>query len=275
MEIKFNDVVYKEHSNIYDINFLNGFTYKFKNNSITGVICDDNTKLCELIPVIKRPISGTISLDKEVIDNKYDSLSVNNIRRNIAVVNCSFKKRFLTNSVRDEINLCLKNYNYETNDYEKRIIDSLKLVGLDETFIDKNPNELSSIEQKKLIFASVMSYNPEVIIFENYETGMNFRDKDYLKKLLRILRVKHNKTIIIVSNNIDFLMNIVDNFVVIHNGINVFEGTKKDFYNDEIYRYVEMPKIIEFVKYVNENGHKIEEYTELKELIKGIYRDVS
>ena len=35
-----------------------------------------------------------------------------------------------------------------------------------------------------------------------------------------------------------------------------------------------MPKIIEFIKYANEKGHQIEHYTDIKELIKGIYRDV-
>ena len=36
----------------------------------------------------------------------------------------------------------------------------------------------------------------------------------------------------------------------------------------------EMPKIIEFTKYAQECGHSILEYTDIKELIKELYRNV-
>ena len=36
-----------------------------------------------------------------------------------------------------------------------------------------------------------------------------------------------------------------------------------------------MPKIVEFTKYAQEQGHSILEYTDLKELIKELYRKVS
>ena len=35
-----------------------------------------------------------------------------------------------------------------------------------------------------------------------------------------------------------------------------------------------MPKIVEFTKYVQEQGHNILEYVDIKELIKEIYRNV-
>ena len=47
-----------------------------------------------------------------------------------------------------------------------------------------------------------------------------------------------------------------------------------DCYNEKLYRYMKMPKIIEFVKMARKNGHELLDYVDVKELIKEIYRDV-
>ena len=48
-----------------------------------------------------------------------------------------------------------------------------------------------------------------------------------------------------------------------------------DFYDNKLYEYVKMPKIIEFVKYVNSNEKKLDNHLDIHELIKDIYRSLS
>ena len=49
----------------------------------------------------------------------------------------------------------------------------------------------------------------------------------------------------------------------------------EDFFDDNLYKYVKCPKIIEFIKYVNKDGKKLENNTDIYELIKDIYRSVT
>ena len=151
----------------------------------------------------------------------------------------------MCDTVKEEIALAIRNYMKGCKDINKRVSDSLKLVGLDDSFIDKNPNNLSYIEQKKIIFATFISYNPKIIIIDGYEQGMTFKERDSLKKMLRLLKVRYNKTIIIISNDINFIMDIVDSYVVINSGVNVLEGTKNDFYKEELYQYDSVEKTIQ------------------------------
>ena len=117
-----------------------------------------------------------------------------------------------------------------------------------------------------------MSYNPEVLILNDFEKGLSFKERDYFKKLFIKLKTKFNKTIILLSRKLDFVMDLVDKVYVINKGKVVLEGNKDIFYDDKLYKYVDMPKIVEFTKYVELQGYKINEYTDFKELIKELYR---
>ena len=70
-------------------------------------------------------------------------------------------------------------------------------------------------------------------------------------KLLRTLKTNYNKTIIIVTHDVDMLYDIVDNVVVLNKGKVVIEGSKMDvFKNVELLdqNNTPVPSIIRFEK---------------------------
>ena len=140
--------------------------------------------------------------------------------------------------------------------------------------LDRDPNELSRVEKKKVELASVISYNPEVLVLDNFDIGLSYREKEYFRKLFLKLKNKYNKTIILISNNAEFLFDIVDDVHLIYKGKLVLSEGKDIFYNSNLYKYVNIPKIIEFTKYVEMNGYDIKKCTDIKELIKELYRNV-
>ena len=147
-------------------------------------------------------------------------------------------------------------------------------VGLDESIKNHPLNNLSTTEQKKLTFAKCIITNPKIIILDFYEKGLTYLELNRIKKMLLKFKLKYNKNIIICSDNLEKYLNIIDNFIIFKEGTKVLEGTSKDLYNTELYKYIEMPSIISFIKKVQGSGHNISNYLDLKELIKAIYRDV-
>ena len=109
---------------------------------------------------------------------------------------------------------------------------------------------------------------------ENFEKGFNEKERDYFRKLLLKLKNNFKKTIIVITDELNFLFELVDKFHVINKGELVYNGDKKSFFDDELYNFVKMPKIVEFIKYAKNEGHNILEYTDTKELLKELYRCV-
>ncbi len=168
----------------------------------------------------------------------------------------------------------MENYNYKTDIVVKHVVQSVKIVGLDETYWDRDPNELSIVEKKKGDLASVISYNPNVIVLDNFERGLSYREREYFRKLFLKLKNKFDKTIILISNDVSFLFDIVDKVHVINKGKLVLSDGKDIFYNNNLYKYTKIPKIVEFTKYVESCGYDIKKCTDIKELIKELYRNV-
>lgn len=251
-------------------NSLNDISFNVNKGEILGVITNSKEDLLSLLLMHKKPNYGVIKYNSFEFNNDSNIL-LNEIKDKIGIVKNYTEKNFLTDTVREELEIFI---NSEVKDKQKKYKDALKLVNLSSTIIEKNPNTLSAIQKSKLSLACTLLSNPSLLILDNIEFGMNYGEVKVLKKLLTKLKERYKKTLIVISNNIDFYFNFVDKYLVINNGKKVLEGTKNDFYNEKLYNYTTKPLIVDFIKYVNKKGHHIEEYTDIKELIKGIYRDV-
>jgi energy-coupling factor transporter ATP-binding protein EcfA2 len=67
------------------------------------------------------------------------------------------------------------------------------IVGLGEDYLDRDPNTLSFTERKKLQLACVMSYNPSILILEDFDKGLSFKEREYYRKLFLKLKNKFSK----------------------------------------------------------------------------------
>ena len=275
MEIILNKLSYVENKkSAREIRYLDDINLVIDQGTIVGFVGDRLGILGKLLLVLKRPSSGEIRFNKTIVKRSSHIDNINALRKNIGFVYTNYNKLFLEPSVLKEISTTMKNYEYKTENVVKHVVQSLRIVGLDETYLDRDPNELSSVEKKKVELATVISYNPEVIILDNFELGLSYREKEYFRKLFLKLKNKYNKTIILITNNVEFLFDIVDAVHVIYKSKLVISEGKEIFYNSNLYKYVNIPKIIEFTKYAESKGDEIKKCTDIKELINELYRNV-
>ena len=120
----------------------------------------------------------------------------------------------------------------------------------------------------------MISVNPSLLVLDEFDRGLSFRDRENFKKLFLKLCNKFDKQFIFINSDIKFVMGYVNKMIVINNGNIVYEGDKNFSYDEKIYKYISMPKIVSFTNYVNSNGHDIIEYTDTKELLKELYRKI-
>ena len=275
MEIIFNKLTYIDNKkSAREVKYLDDVNLVIDQGSIVGFVGDRLGIIGKLLLVLKRPSSGEIRLDKTIIKRSSHIEHINILRKKFGFVYNDYSKKFIEPSVLKEISSTMKNYRYKTENVVKHVVQSLRIVGLDETYLDKDPNELSSVEKKKVELATIISYNPEVIILDNFELGLSFREKEYFRKLFLKLKNKYNKTIILITNNVEFLFDIVDDVHVIYKSKLVLSEGKDIFYNSNLYKYTNMPRIVEFTKYAESKGYDIKKCTDIKELIKELYRNV-
>ncbi|MEM0368573.1 MAG: energy-coupling factor transporter ATPase [Desulfurococcaceae archaeon] len=133
--------------------------------------------------------------------------------------------QFFEERVIDEVLVAAKVRNIP-DAYEKAV-NLLKFLGL-EHCIDKSPFELSVGEQRRLAIASVLVYDPPILVFDEPTAGLDKGWKYELATLIGHLN-RSGKTIILATHDVEFLTSLhVSKIIVMNNGEVVAQGSPRD-----------------------------------------------
>lgn len=261
--------------------YLDDVNLEIEENTITTIIGNSGsgkTLLADVLSGIVIPTTGELKLYDFTISAKKNIKNINNYRKHIGYSLQNSGESFFSKTVRDEIELVLKNYKYSREQIDYKIKEISEMMNFDKSFLLKNPLNLSSGESRLVMIASSIAHNPDLIILDEVTAGLDCSNKKLVINLIKRLKEEYGKTVIVISNDIDLMIKFVDNVVVIDDGKIVSSGKKMDvFTNTEIFdKYnIELPSIIKFSKLVSEKKNKkIGYYDDIKDLMKAVYRNV-
>lgn len=158
---------------------------------------------------------------------------------------------------------------------KEKILDVFRIVGLDESFINRRIETLSNSELYLISLACTFLINPQIIILDNPNIYLDVKHLNSFIKVIRTIKRRYNKTIIIFSNDSDFVHMIGDYLFIIDQFGILKEGNKYEvFSNDKLLDklHINLPQIIQFEKYVLDKKKINLGYRDnINDLIKDIY----
>jgi len=154
---------------------------------------------------------------------------------------------------------------------EEKISTIIEKLGL-KHLANRSPYEISAGEQRRLTIASVLVYDPEIIVLDEPTAGIDFRHKlELIDILTDIWRKK--KTIVLTTHDIEFLaLTPVDKVIVLDKGRVVGVGNPKEVFYNLIPKDLEtfVPQIVRFIKRVGlDRFSKVLNVEEFSKILKG------
>lgn len=183
-------------------------------------------------------------------------------------------KQLFCTTVKEEIEFGPKQFKKKCD--INHIKQALQMVNLNDDILNQNPLTLSSGEMKKVAIASILAYNPKIIILDEPTINLDNKSIESLIKLIKMLKKRYNKTIIIMSKDTDFLHKVCDNIGILYDNKIVLSGNKYDVFTKDIEKYgLKKPKIIAFEQLVKkEKNIKLLYRDDINDLMKDVYRHV-
>ncbi|MCO4784239.1 MAG: ATP-binding cassette domain-containing protein [Candidatus Cloacimonetes bacterium] len=109
-------------------------------------------------------------------------------------------------TVREEFEFSLNNFGVDKALWMDKTANALKLVGLSEDFLDKDPLVLSGGQKRRVAIASILAYEPRVLVLDEPTAGVDGLSKEILLDAFRSYH-KQGHCIFLVSHDLNIINN--------------------------------------------------------------------
>lgn len=159
--------------------------------------------------------SGAVNIDGLEISR--DNLK--SIRRKVGIVFQDPDDQLFCPTVFDDVAFGPLNLDLPKDEINIRVKDALAIVGL-EGFEERSSFHLSFGERKRLALATVLSYQPDILVFDEPSTNMDPLNRRNLIKWLQ----NCDKTVLLCTHDLDIALEVCSRCLVLADGKIVADG---------------------------------------------------
>jgi len=184
------------------------------------------TTLIKQFNGLLKPTKGNVLVD----GTETTKTSVAILARKVGFVFQNPDHQLFSESVEEEISFALKNFGYNKDIIEDRVVWAINLLGLTQ-YRKTSPFMLSGGERKRVALASVLAWDPQVLVLDEPTIGQDHQQKENLRQFILQMQTQ-GKTVIIVTHDVEFVAECNPRVVLMREGKIVADGEGKDILTD-------------------------------------------
>ena len=208
---------------------LKGVSLTIKDGEFVAIMGQNGagkTTLVKHFNGLLKPTKGQVLVDGTDTTNA----SIAKLSREVGFVFQNPDSQLFSETVEDEIAFALKNFGYEANIIEKRITWALNLLSLTQ-YRKTSPFMLSGGERKRVALASVLAWDPKMLILDEPTIGQDYEQKEKLRQFVMQMRTQQ-KTIIAVTHDVEFVAECNPRVMLMREGRVIADGEATKILSD-------------------------------------------
>lgn len=282
MQISFQHVSYIYNEGTpYEYQALNDVNLDIQEGKITAIIGQTGSgksTLVQHLNALLLPKTGQIHILDRVIKASENPKKLKALRGDVGLVFQFPEYQLFEETVLKDVAFGPKNFNVSEKDAIKRAKEALQMVGIKEDSYEKSPLELSGGQKRRVAIAGILAMDPKVLVLDEPTAGLDPVGTKEMMQLFKKLNSDYNKTILIVTHDMEQVFKYCDNVVVMQDGsVKVHTSVDEFFHDAESCEELNIlpPAVIRMKKMLNENGFHIEgEIKDITALAKAIAKEV-
>lgn len=282
MPINFSDVFYvynpKSPFQYEALKNVNLTLEEGKFIALVGRTGSGKSTLISHLNALLHPTAGEVVIDDFVnsADKKKRSRAIKELRKKVGLVFQFPEYQLFEETVEKDVAFCPKNFGLSNEDALKQAHEALQVVGLDPTFFERSPFELSGGEKRKVAIAGILAIHPQILIVDEPTAGLDPRAAEETMALFQKIH-SEGTTIILVTHDMNLVLHYAEDVVVMENGEVAFHSAPSELFGKDLSQYsLETPDIYRFARDLQGFGLKIDtsklhSVSDLALAIKGAY----
>lgn len=263
MSITFNDVTYiyqkgtpyeKEAVSHIHLALEQGVYY-----ALIGQTGSGKSTLIQHINGLIKPTTGSLSVGDITIHHKTKDKHIRTIRKTVGMVFQIPETQLFEDTVEREIIFGPKNFGMDIEQVKSDAFDLLMQLGFPRNIMSLSPFQMSGGQMRKIAIVSILAMNPDVIILDEPTAGLDPQSRFQIMTLLKKFQLEDNKTIILVTHDMNDVACYADQTVIMKEGQIVDVCTPRDLFAKDKYItnwHIALPDIVKLQKDI-EYKHQI------------------
>ncbi len=221
------------------------------------------------------PTEGTVLIDDFLIINKKrKNKNMRDLRKKIGLVFQFPEYQLYESTVEKDVMVGPKNF--KATDDEARDIahKALAEVGIGEDFYERSPFDLSGGEKRRVAIAGILALNPDVLVLDEPVAGLDPEGVEDIMNLLTRM-YEAGKSIILITHNMDLVLEYTHEVYALHQGKLIYEGTPKELFSHiSEDMALEIPTLYTMMNKLDEKGMHIDpnKVSSVEDLVKEIMK---
>lgn len=244
---------------------LKNINLEINTNEFIGIIGHTGSGKSTLTQILNGLLyanNGKVTVDGQLVSEETKN-ELKSIRQKVGLVFQYPEYQLFEESISLDIAFGPKNLELSEEEINKRVRESMELVGLDyEQFKDESPFELSGGQKRRVAIASILAMKPKYLILDEPTAGLDPEGRDeILGEIKRIHEASEDMTTIIVSHSMEDIANLAQRVVVMNKGEVFADDTPDKIYNrqEELEEIgLDVPQITKATKLLEKKGYKFD-----------------
>ncbi len=204
---------------------LKGVSLTVKNGEFVAIMGQNGagkTTLVKHFNGLLKPTRGKVLVDGV----ETSKASIAQLSRNVGFVFQNPDHQLFSETVEEEIAFALKNFGFEEQVIEKRIDWALNLLALTQ-YRKTSPFMLSGGERKRVALASVLAWDPQMLILDEPTIGQDHQQKENLRQFI-VQMQSQGRTVVTVTHDVEFVAECNPRVLLMREGKIVADGEGKE-----------------------------------------------
>ena len=234
-----------------------------KMSAIIGATGSGKSTLVQHLNALLLPSDGKVEVLDRVIDSKETPKHLKSLRKDVGLVFQFPEYQLFEETIIKDVAFGPKNFNATEEEALEKAAAALAMVGLDKSYYEKSPLDLSGGQKRRVAIAGILAMDPAIIVLDEPTAGLDPQGARSMMELFKKLNQEYHKTFIIVSHDMEHVFNYCDDVIVLDHGKVRCHLSVDEFFKDSTWckqLNIIPPFVIQTKELLNSKGIVIDEH---------------
>ena len=203
-----------------------------KVTAIVGSTGSGKTTIVQHLNALLLPTGGEIEILDKVIKSSEKPRNLKALRKQVGLVFQFPENQLFEETILKDVAFGPKNFGANDEEASEKAKEALKMVGLDSSYYERSPLDLSGGQKRRVAIAGILAMNPQVLVLDEPTAGLDPQGAKQMMSLFKMLNEKHGKTILVVTHDMEHVLDYCDEVVVVDKGKISMHVSKEEFFED-------------------------------------------